>query len=106
MTQDRETLQMALAGYKLTRDQLDEKIAGLKRQLAAGNGRAGRSAALRLAQERPARKPLSKAARERIAAAQRKRWKEFNAKRAEAQHTKAKRKATPPPAEKTMTAGG
>lgn len=71
---DLATLEMALVGYQLERQKIDEKIREIERQLKGRKtsstvGEEGRKAA------RPKR-VLSAAARRRIAAAQKKRWAE------------------------------
>jgi len=67
---DIETLRMALIGYEEERRKIDAKIAELEDRLN------GRSVAEGTAAERPKRK-MSRAAKARIAAAQRKRWAQF-----------------------------
>jgi U3 small nucleolar ribonucleoprotein component len=69
---DLATLEMALVGYQLERQKIDEKIRELERQL---KGRKSSSAGENSAKPR-AKRVLSAAARRRIAAAQRKRWAE------------------------------
>ena len=69
--QDNTTLQMALVGYQIERQKIDDKIREIEAQL----GR--RSAASPAATKKSATKRvLSPAARRRIAAAQKKRWAE------------------------------
>jgi hypothetical protein len=71
---DLATLEMALVGYQLERQKIDEKIREIERQL---KGRRSSSSAFgeTMKAARPKR-VLSAAARRRIAAAQRKRWAE------------------------------
>jgi len=72
---DLTTLQMALVGYQIEKQKIDDKIREIQgvlkgRRPAAGGGEAA---------EKPAaatRRVLSPAARKRIAAAQKKRWAE------------------------------
>jgi hypothetical protein len=71
---DQMTLQMALAGYEIERNKIDEKIRELKAQL---KGKTVPVAASDTAKA-PARRKMSAAARARIAAAQKKRWAEFH----------------------------
>ena len=78
--QDLTTLQMALVGYQLERQKIDEKIAELQAQLK------GKKAALPSAAKKApaAKRDLSPAARRRIAAAQKKRWAEHRKRVAQA----------------------
>lgn len=80
-TQDQTTLQMALVGYQLERQRIEEKITEIQAQLGQGRGRlaAGRAAKQESA---PRKRVLSAAARRRIAAAQKKRWAEHRKKMA------------------------
>jgi hypothetical protein len=76
---DAATLQMALVGYELEKQKIDDKIREIQIRLGHKRGRVG------TAKKGAARKRvLSPAARARIAAAQRKRW---------AEHRKAAKKA-------------
>jgi hypothetical protein len=72
-TEDILTLQMALVGYQIERQKIEDKIKAIEAQLrgrkAPQAADAGKSA------DRPKR-VLSAAARRRIAAAQKKRWAE------------------------------
>lgn len=73
---DRETLEAALIGLRLQQEQIEEKMAELRRQVAGRDGtRQLGSAPVRK------RRKMSVAARKRIAAAQKKRWAEFRKKR-------------------------
>jgi len=71
--EDAATLQMALVGYELEKQKIEDKIRSLQAQL-----KGKRTAAPAAGEEKaPApRRNLSAAARKRIAAAQRKRWAE------------------------------
>jgi hypothetical protein len=79
---DVTTLQMALVGYQMERQKIDEKIRELQAQLR------GRGAATR--GNRPSqggggtKRNLSPAARRRIAEAQKRRWAEHRKKQAQA----------------------
>lgn len=75
-TQDPNILAMALIGYEVERQKIDEKI----RQLRAKLGKGG--AAEAKAEPRKKR-TLSASARKRIAAAQKKRWAEHRKKMAQ-----------------------
>ena len=70
--EDLTTLQMALVGYQLERQKIEDKIRQIESLLKGGKAPAPGGAA----KSKPARRPLSAAARRRIAAAQRKRWAE------------------------------
>ena len=78
---DLTTLQMALVGYQVERQKIEEKIRELQSRLGGKSTSSSTSAS-----ERPARKArvLSPAARARIAAAQKKRWAEHRKKLAQA----------------------
>ncbi len=84
---DPKVLEAALVGLELRRERLDEQIAEVRRLIA---GKGPRKAVA--APAAPARKRgrLSAAARERIAAAQRKRWAEWR-KKGKTAGAKAKR---------------
>jgi hypothetical protein len=73
-TEDLATLQMALVGYQIEKQKIDDRIRELQARLK------GKSAAPAAPAAEPSKKPvkriLSPEARERIAAAQRKRWAE------------------------------
>ena len=78
-SEDTTTLQMAIVGYEIERQKIDERIKELRAQL----GRKGTAAGAAAAPAPPARKRnLSPAARRRIALAQRKRWAEHRKKKA------------------------
>lgn len=69
MITEAELLQAALRGYQAERDRLDQVIADIQARI--GNPRGGGAPA-------PVRRTMSAAARQRIAAAQRKRWAKFH----------------------------
>jgi hypothetical protein len=70
--QDLDTLQMALVGYQIERQKIDDKIRAIEAQLRGKRGALPGTAAA----GRPAgvKRVLSAGARRRIAAAQKKRW--------------------------------
>ena len=80
------TIQMALIGYQIERQKIDDKIRELQAQLK------GKRVALPSADEgekaAPAKRTLSPAARRRIAAAQKKRWAEHRKRAAKAESPK------------------
>lgn len=81
-TQDSTTLQMALVGYELEKQKIEDKIRQIQAQLkgkrvALPSGTVTKGAAGR-------RRVLSPAARRRIAAAQKKRWAEHRKRVAQA----------------------
>ena len=83
-TEDVATLQMALVGYQIERQKIDDKIRELESQL---KGRRGSSAIVgsSAAKKAPrAKRVLSAAARRRIGAAQKKRWAEHRKRPAQA----------------------
>jgi hypothetical protein len=82
-TDDLTTLQMALVGYQIERQKIDERIAEIQAQLKGKRTAAPAAAAEKKAAPGPKR-VLSPAARRRIAAAQKKRWAEHR-KRAAAE---------------------
>jgi hypothetical protein len=71
---DLATLEMALVGYRLERQKIDEKIREIERQLK-GRRSSSTGAEETTGASRPKR-VLSAAARRRIGAAQKKRWAE------------------------------
>lgn len=78
-TEDTTILSMALVGYEVEKQKIDEKIAELRARLAGGSvaaPAAKKSAPAAEAAVPGKRRSLSAAARKRIAAAQRKRWAE------------------------------
>jgi len=73
--QDLTTLQMALVGYEIEKQKIDDKIREIQAQLGGRRGPASSSSAA--TKRAPGTKRvLSPAARRRIAAAQKKRWAE------------------------------
>ena len=77
---DPTTLQMALVGYEIEKQKIDDKIRELRAQLT-GYEAAGTSAPADATARGPRRRrTLSAAARKRIAEAQRKRWAEHRKK--------------------------
>jgi hypothetical protein len=79
--QDASVLEMALVGYELEKQKIDEKIAEIRARLSGGKP-AGKAAAAPKAARR--KRVLSPEARQRIALAQKKRW---------AKHRRAKKAA-------------
>ena len=78
-THDTATLQMALIGYQIERQKIDERIREIQSQLkgkAVGTVVGGEGAA--------PKRVLSPAARRRIALAQKKRWAEHRRRQAQA----------------------
>ena len=73
-THDPSLLQAALVGYQVERDRIEQAIADLRRRLGTTGVGAGSSPA-------PKKRQVSAAARKRMAAAQRKRWREFKKQR-------------------------
>jgi hypothetical protein len=75
---------MALVGYELEKQRIDERIRQIRAQLGvrAGSGTGRNFASAKSAGTRP-RRTLSASARKRIAAAQRKRWAEHRRKQAQ-----------------------
>jgi len=79
---DLATLEMALVGYQLEKQKIDEKIREIERQLKGRRSSPGVGEDTRKA-SRPKR-VLSAAARRRIAAAQKKRWAEHRKRMSQA----------------------
>ncbi len=79
--EDAATLQMALVGYELEKQKIDDKIRQLQAQLKGK--RATPAAAPAAKKARGRKRNLSVAARKRIAAAQRKRWAEHRKRMAQ-----------------------
>jgi hypothetical protein len=94
---DNSLLEMALIGYAEQRREIENAIAAIRSQLRE------RSTPVATDGARPRRK-LSAAARKRIAAAQKKRWKEFHQQKAEAGKPKATAKTKLSPARKAALA--
>ncbi len=80
-SEDIQTLQMALVGYQIERQKIEEKIKEIEAKV--GGRKAPQAAAAAKSEDRPKR-VLSAAARRRIAAAQKKRWAEHRKKLAAA----------------------
>jgi hypothetical protein len=84
-SQDITTLQMALVGYQIERQKIDEKIRELESQLKGRRGLTASNGRGPAAKKGPrAKRVLSAAARRRIAAAQKKRWAEHRKRMAQA----------------------
>ncbi|MGP8245019.1 MAG: hypothetical protein ACLQVN_10940 [Bryobacteraceae bacterium] len=79
---DTTTLQMALIGYRIERQKIDDKIREIQDQLKGGAVSAAPAGGEKAA-EAPKR-VLSLAARRRIAMAQKKRWAEHRRRKAKA----------------------
>ncbi len=82
-TQDQTTLQMALVGYQLERQRIEERIKEIQSQLGHGRGRPAAGGAGKQ-ESAPRKRVLSAAARRRIALAQKKRWAEHRKRMAAA----------------------
>ncbi|MGA2145305.1 MAG: hypothetical protein ABSH49_10105 [Bryobacteraceae bacterium] len=80
-THDTATLQMALVGYEVERQKIDERIREIQSQL---KGKAITAAPATGDQAAPGKRVLSPAARRRIAMAQKKRWAEHRKRQAQA----------------------
>lgn len=80
-SEDLSTLQMALVGYQIEKQKIEEKIGEIQSML---RGKSAPAAAVSSGEEKAPgkRRQLSAAARKRIAAAQRKRWAEHRRKMA------------------------
>jgi len=76
------TLQMALVGYQIEKEKIENKIHEIQSQLKGGRIALPSVAAAK--KTRPVKRVLSAAARRRIAAAQRKRWAEHRKRLAQA----------------------
>ena len=70
-TEDLSTLQMALVGYQVEKERIEESIREIQARL---KGKAVRSPASGAPKPAGVKRSLSAAARKRIAAAQKKRW--------------------------------
>lgn len=79
-TEDLSTLQMALVGYQIEKQRIEEKIGEIQSRL---KGKAVSSPSSAEAKPAGTRRTLSPAARKRIAAAQKKRWAEHRKKAAQ-----------------------
>ena len=90
---DRSVLEMAMIGYQRSLENIEEKIADIRRQLGIRPPKAAASVAT--GEARPKRQ-MSAAARKRIALAQKKRWAAFHqAKEPAPKKAAAKRKLSP-----------
>ncbi len=86
---DLTTLQMALVGYQIEREKIDQKIREIQARLK-GKRIVAPSAAAQSAAPAAPKRVLSPAARRRIAAAQKKRWAEHRKKAAQAAKSQGK----------------
>ena len=80
-TQDLSILQMALVGYEVEKQRIEEKIREIQAQL---KGKTVSSSAVARPKPPGGKRELSAAARKRISAAQKKRWAEHRKKAAQA----------------------
>jgi hypothetical protein len=83
---DNATLAMALVGYEIERQKIEDKIRQIRARLGARRGRP--PGAANAATPAGGRRTLSASARRRIAAAQRKRWAAHRKKMAQAKGKK------------------
>ena len=74
-SQDQNILAMALVGYEIEKKKIEERIKEIRAKLGGARA-AAKAGPAESASEAPKRRKLSKAARKRIAAAQKKRWAE------------------------------
>jgi len=83
---DPTTLKMALVGYEIEKQKVEEKIREIRAQLGSSKTTAGAAVSTVAAKAGSPRRrrPLSASARKRIAEAQRKRWAEHRRKLAQA----------------------
>ncbi len=81
---DLTTLAMALVGYELEKQKIEEKIREIRSQLGGRNSGTRVGGDARASSGAKGRRTLSASARRRIAAAQRKRWAEHRKKQAQA----------------------
>ena len=80
-TDDPATLRMALVGYELEKQKVEEKIREIRAKLGSGKASAGTALSEPVSAGVPRRRRrLSASARKRIAEAQRKRWAEHRKK--------------------------
>jgi hypothetical protein len=78
-TEDLSTLQMALVGYQIEKQRIEEKIGEIQAMLK------GKTASSPASKAKPAvKRILSEAARKRISAAQKKRWAAARKRKAQA----------------------
>jgi hypothetical protein len=80
-TDDQATAQMALIGYEVEKQRIEERIREIRSLLAGKRFKAGSTLATA---EPRAKRVLSPAARKRIVAAQRKRWAAYRERKAKA----------------------
>ncbi|HEX3876936.1 MAG TPA: hypothetical protein VHW24_08120 [Bryobacteraceae bacterium] len=76
--EDLTTLQMALVGYQMERQKIDEKIRSIQARI--GGKRTTANSAAPATAKKSVKRVLSPEARKRIAAAQKKRWAEHRKK--------------------------
>lgn len=97
---DLATLQMALVGYELERQKIDEKIKEIRARLGGRRMPLPSAMPAVAAASQPRKRNLSPAARKRIADAQKRRWAEHRKKAAQAksQAKKASSKGEAKPA--------
>ncbi len=81
---DPTTLRMALVGYEIEKQKVEETIREIRAQLGGAKTGAAVSTVAAKAGAPRRRRPLSASARKRIAEAQRKRWAEHRKKLAQA----------------------
>lgn len=81
---DPTTLKMALVGYEIEKQKVEEKIREIRAQLAGVSASASASVSAAKVEAPRRRRPLSASARKRIAEAQRKRWAAHRKKLAQA----------------------
>lgn len=85
-SEDLNTLQMALIGYQMEKQKIDEKIREIESRLGGRRGSAGTVVGgAGQAKTKTVKRVLSPEARKRIAAAQKKRWAEHRKKMAAAE---------------------
>ena len=80
-TQDLSTLQMALVGYEIEKQRIEDKIAEIQAEL---KGKTASSPASAKTKPAGVKRILSAAARKRISVAQKKRWAEDRKRKAQA----------------------
>ncbi len=81
---DPATLAMALVGYEIEKQKIEDRIREIRAELGAGGSARAKSTASKPAAGPQPKRTLSADARKRIAAAQRKRWAEHRKKLAQA----------------------
>jgi hypothetical protein len=96
---DLTTLQMALVGYELERQKIDERIREIRARLGGRKAQAAPATAGGAAPAQPRKRNLSAAARKRIADAQKRRWAEHRKKAAQANPRGAKKQSQAPKSE-------